>query len=91
MLLQSSLSTKSYPSHSVFSLLSHPVSGQAEKQEQDKNDPNPAACAPCVGASLGGKESNQNIMSFANNIVDSMIIFGQHVYERVHKEGKLKY
>ena len=45
----------------------------------------------CAGASLSGKESNQNIMSFANNIVDSMIIFGQHVYERVHKEGKLKY
>ena len=44
-----------------------------------------------VGARLSGKESNQNIMSFANNIVDSMIIFGQHVYERVHKEGKLKY
>ena len=27
-------------------------------------------------------------MSFANNIVDSMIIFDQHVYERAHTERK---
>ena len=43
-------------------------------------------CSMCAGASRGGKESNQNIMSFANNIVDSMIIFGQYVNERVHEE-----
>ena len=47
-------------------------------------------CSMCVsvGERLSGKESNQNIMSFANNIVDSMIIFDQHVYERAHTERK---